>query len=74
MTTAMLTPRVTGKGGQWLAISSHIQPTSAQNLRQGDQTIQYLLLRGARGVGGVSQKEAAANLMFRAGWQIPDCR
>lgn len=43
------------QGGQWLTISSRIQPTRAQNLRQCYQTIQYLLLWGARGVGGVSQ-------------------
>lgn len=43
------------QAGQWVTISSLVQPTKAKNLRQCYQVIQYLFLWGARGVGGVSQ-------------------
>lgn len=43
------------QGGQWVMISSRVQPTRAQNLRQCYQVIQYLFLWAARGVGGMSQ-------------------
>ena len=41
--------------GQWVTISSRIQPTRAQNLRVCHQVIRYLFLWAARGVGGMSQ-------------------
>ena len=41
--------------GQWVTISSVIQPSKAHNLRQCYQVIQYLFLWSRRGVGGVSQ-------------------
>ncbi len=43
------------QAGQWMTVSSLIQPTKAKNLRQCYQVIQYLFLWGSRGVGGVSQ-------------------
>lgn len=43
------------QSGQWITISSVIQPSKAHNLRQCFQVIQYLFLWSKRGVGGVSQ-------------------
>lgn len=42
------------QGGQWMEVSSRLQPSKAQNLRQCHQVIQYLFLWGSRGVGGVA--------------------
>ena len=42
-------------GGQWVTISSIIQPSKAHNLRQCFQVIQFLFLWARRGVGGISQ-------------------
>ncbi len=43
------------QAGQWASISSNLQPTKEQNLRQCYQVINYLFLWGSRGVGGVRQ-------------------
>lgn len=42
------------QSGQWMEVSSHLQPSKAQNLRQCYQVTQYLFLWGSRGVGGVA--------------------
>ena len=42
------------QGGQWMEVSSRMQPSKAQNLRQCYQVIQYLFLWANRGVGGVA--------------------
>ena len=41
--------------GQWVTISSSLQPTKSQNLRQCFQVISYLFLWAKRGIGGISQ-------------------
>jgi DnaJ-domain-containing protein 1 len=43
------------KDGQWVTISSRMQPTRAKNLRQCYQVIQYLFLWASRGISGISQ-------------------
>lgn len=43
------------QAGAWETISSRLQPTKEQNLRQCYQVIQYILLWGSRGVSGVRQ-------------------
>lgn len=43
------------QAGQWMTVSSILQPSKAQNLRQCHQVISYLFLWASRGVAGVSQ-------------------